>query len=278
MGFDWERELWLITGSSSGLGRALAFEAAKVGSSVVMIARNESRLEEISKKIREIGVDVYYFPFDLGEIDKIPWIYESIIKETGRHPTILINNVGYQAAGYVQNTPCDVYIRSYRVNTLAPVSLIQAVLPEMIKEGKGVIGNVMSSVMYHAFPGVSAYCASKSALGAIHESLKSELTGTGVMTISIRPGGFRSEYWQNTLVEGRIPAFKIPSVENSRDPSVVAKKIIKSIEKGVDVDLSTNKDKIGRHLGYWFPNLLDKLIVFKNRELIEKNPCLMIKE
>jgi short-subunit dehydrogenase len=181
--------------------------------------------------------------------------------------------VGYQVAGFVQNTPVEVYDKNYRVNTLAPIALIQCTLPDMIDQNKGVIANVMSSIMYHAFPGVSSYCASKCALGAIHESLKSELSGTNVKTLRIRPGSFKSNYWVNTDVDERIRDFKLPSSDDKRDPSFVAAKICEAIEKGdSEINLSTLKDKIGYHLSYWAPGALDRIIVDKNRNLVDKYP------
>lgn len=128
--------------------------------------------------------------------------------------------------------------------------------------------------MYHAFPGVSSYCASKKALGTMHESLKAELTGTGVQTLCIRPGGFRSNYWLNTEVDDRIKAYKRPSSDNAKAPSIVADKICQAIEEGrEELDLSTLKDKIGYHLSYWAPVLLDKIIVMKNSGLLKERPA-----
>lgn len=262
-----------VTGASSGLGQALALRAGKLNATVISIARNEEVLKEVTNEINRSGGRGYYYCFDLGNASQIPESYKEIVQEVGKAPTILINNVGYQVAGFVQNTPIEVYEKNYRVNTLAPIALIQCMLPDMIKHNKGVIANVMSSIMYHAFPGVSSYCASKCALGAIHESLKTELSGTNVKTLRIRPGSFKSNYWENTDVGGRIKDFKLPAGDGLRNPSYVAVKICEAIEKGhTDVNLSTLKDKIGYHLGYWAPKILDKIIIDKNHKLINKYP------
>ena len=273
MAFNWKDETMLITGASSGLGRALAIKAGELGATVILIARNEERLSQVRDEIVRGGGCAYTFAFDLQNVFEIKEYYQQILKTVQKNTTILVNNVGYQVAGFVQNTPTEIFAQNYRVNTVAPVALIQCVLPDMLKQNKGVIANVMSSVMYHAFPGVSSYCASKKALGSIHESLKAELTGTAIRTLCIRPGGFRSSYWKNTEVGNRIKNYIRPNSDKAREPSIVADKICRAIEKGrEDFDLSTFKDKVGYHLSYWAPTILDKINISKNSSLLKKRP------
>jgi len=271
--FNWKSGNILITGASSGLGRSIAIEAGKRGATVILIARNKDRLAEVKRLIIEKGATAFVYSFDLNNVEEIPRLHEQIQRKIGGNVTVLINNVGYQAAGFVINTPVEVYEKNYRVNTIAPVVLIQCVLPDMLKNRHGTIANVMSSIMYHSFPGVSSYSASKKALGAIHESLKAELTGTPIKTLYIRPGSFKSNYWKNTKVDSRIRDFKYPSGDNLRDPSYVATRVCNAIENGEEeFNLSTLKDKIGYHLCYWAPRFLDKVIVQKNQHLLEKMP------
>lgn len=273
MGFNWKNEVLLITGASSGLGKALAIRAGELGATVISIARNEERLKKVSAEIIGSGGTAFDWSFDLNNVKDIPEFYRVIIRKIKKAPTILINNVGYQVAGFVFNTPVEVYERNYRINTIAPVALIQCVLPDMFKNKKGIIANVMSSIMYHSFPGVSSYAASKKALGAIHESLKAELTGTHVRTLYIRPGSFRSSYWENTDVGDRIKGFTHPSGKGLRKPSYTAAKICKAIESGKeDFNMSSFKDKVGYHLSYWCPRLLDNIIVNRNNKLLDKRP------
>jgi len=276
MDFNWKNEVMLVTGAGSGLGLALALKAGELGATVILIARNKERLAEAREEVAKNTGTAFDFSFDLQDVDKIQELYRRIIIKTDKTPTILINNVGYQVMGFVQNTPVKVYLKNYRVNTLAPIALIQCVLPDMLKQKKGVIANIYSSIMYRAFPGVSSYCASKKALGAIHESLKAELSGTPVRTLCVRPGSFRSNYWQNTDVGNRIIDFTHPVMSEARDPSHVADKICKAIETGKDsVDLSTFKDKVGHHLSYWAPGLLNKIIVSRNSKLLAKRQAII---
>ena len=272
MEFNWKAESLLITGASSGLGKALALAGVGLGANVILIGRNEKKLTDVQKKIERLGGRSHIFAFDLNETDKISALYRHIAGSMKAPPTVLINNVGYQVAGFVQNTPIDVYEKNYRVNVLAPIALIQNALPDMIKQKRGTIVSIMSSVMYRSFPGVSSYCASKSALGAIHESLKSELVGLPIKTLYVRPCGFRSDYWKNTDYGNRLGDFKFNPVQ-SKDPADLAVAILKAIEQGKeDVDLGSIVDRVACHLNYWFPKLVDKMIAKRNSKLINNRP------
>ena len=266
---NWDNEVVLITGATSGLGQALAIRAGELGATVVMIARRKNVLKMVAKEIKK----AHYFDFDLINTGKIPSLFKKIEKEINSEITVLINNVGFQVAGFVQNTSVEVYERNYRINTLAPVALIQAVIPGMLQKGRGVIGNVMSSIMYHSFPCVSCCASSKEALGAIHESLRMELVDKPINTIMIMPGSFKSNYWESTEVEDRIRDYTLPNIDEMNDPAIVARKIYEAIEKGKNsIDLGTYKDKIGQHLSYWAPGVLEKIIVSRNRKLIDNYP------
>lgn len=268
-----KNEVVLITGASSGLGRSLALKAAESGSTIIMIARNKENLNLVKNEVVAKGGQAYAFAFDLHEIERIPGLYKDITSKIGKTPTILINNVGYNAVGFVQNTPIEIYERCFRANTFAPIVLVQCVLPDMLKKRKGVIVNIMSGVMYHSFPGVSPYCASKVALGAIHESLKAELWGLPIKTLYVNPGGFRSNFFKKTEAGGRLKDYKFPEFGGPKDPGIVASAIYKAIEQGEEeVNLGSLMDKVGYHLNYWIPKLVDKIIVIRNKKILEKRP------
>lgn len=272
--YNWANETFCITGASSGLGRALSVAAAAKGATVIMIARNSEKLHRIKSEIDSGGGNAFAYPFNLKAVEKIPELCRRIVKDTKHFPSILVNNAGQQVMGFVQNTPIELYRESFELITLAPIALIQSLLPTMLQSDHGIIANVMSSINYRAFPAVSALCAAKSGLQAVHESLSTELAGTGVKTFLINPGGFRSNYWQNTNVEERLGDFKIPKAsENAKEPSIVASHILTAMEKGKSkINLGTVKDHVGYHLQYWAPNLLNRILMDKNRELLSKRP------
>lgn len=134
--YDWQNEVALITGATSGLGKALALRAAELHSTVLLIARNQERLNKVAEEIRTNGGTPYIFQFDLTKAEKIADLYKKVIEKIPNPPTILINNAGYNAAGFIQNTPIKVYEDNYKVNTLAAIAFTQSVLPDMIREKK----------------------------------------------------------------------------------------------------------------------------------------------
>ena len=270
MGFNWENEVILITaGSFEGVTQALAWTGEQLGARVVVIARTRG----IDKSPYKQSGNTFVFPYDFGNLGKVSGFYQSIVETIHTTPTILINDIRYQIAGFVQNTPVEAYEECYKVNVLFLVSLIQNLLPDMIKQEKGLIANIVSAVIYHSFPGLSAYYTAKTALGTIHESLRAELHGLPVKTLYIRPGGFLLNYWKNAEVGSCVNDFKYPGPEHIRDTDYLASRIYKAIEQGKEeLNLGCLKDRIGYQLKYWMPRLLEKIIAVKNRELLEKRP------
>lgn len=273
MDVKWEKEVVLITGASSGLGRALSRKVAEKKASIIMVGRNSANLEKSGTEVSAAGGRPYLFPFDLHDTLKVAEFYKELISRIGKTPSILINNAGYNAAGFVQNTPVEVYERNFKVNVFAPVALIQCVLPDMLANQRGVIVDIVGAANYHSFPGASSYCATKVALGAIHESLQTELADLSVRTLKVNPGSFRSNYGKNRLVQGRLKDYQYPVHSGGKDPEFVALKIIQAIEqKKSELNLSSGMDRIGHHLAYWAPKLVDKLLVMRNGELLKHRP------
>ncbi|MBF0118031.1 MAG: SDR family NAD(P)-dependent oxidoreductase [Desulfobacterales bacterium] len=261
----------IITGASSGLGKALALQAAQRSSNVVMIARNNDELKKTADQIRQNGGVAYYYSFDLHQNAQIKQLYEKIRKDIPFSPTILINNAGYSAAGFVSNTPVEIYENNFRVNLFAPIALIQCVIPEMIKQKHGTIVNIMGSAMYHSFPGTSSYSASKSALKAVHESLKIELSGLPIRLLSINPGAFRSNYVKNIQASQRLKDFTYSEDLSLPIPDGIVTKIFEAIEKDKsELNLSSLSTRIGYHLSYWMPKFLERILIKRNQELISK--------
>jgi short-subunit dehydrogenase len=272
---DWHQEVLLITGASSGLGRAIAIRTAQLGAKVILTARDEARLAAVGSEIAIAGGTSHLFPYDLVDVEGIASFCRHVQGETGLQPTMLFNVAGYNAAGFVQNTPVAVYERNYRVNVMAPVALIQALIPGMLEQNKGLIINVMSAAMYHAFPGMSSYGSSKAALRAIHQSLKAELVGLPVRTLYVEPGGFESGYWRNLreASEDRLGGFTFSQHRKDRPAQEVASRICAAIERGRQTFvLEGLMDKIGYHLNYWAPWLVDRLIAKRNHLLISHRP------
>ncbi len=267
---NWAEEIILITGASSGLGKALAHKAGSLKATTTLISRNEEQLQEVKYTVEKNGGKAFTFIYDLHDVQTIGDLYKDIKEQVGAAPTVLINNAGYNATGFVMDTPVSAYMNNFNVNFFSPIAMIQAVLPDMVKKGGGTIVNILGAANYHSFPGASSYCASKVALAAMHESLQAELAGLPIRTLSVNPGGVKTNYGRNRQVHGALQRHDF-GVHGGEDPMVVATRILNAIAQGKkEINLCSGLDKIGPHLAYWFPKLVDKLLINRNKGLIEK--------
>jgi len=273
----WAAEHILITGGSSGLGEALVKRGFSRGARITIVARDEARVKEVVGSLEAIDSAkrrVRYFLCDLAETSEISNLFDQIVAEQeGQYPSLLINNAGYNAAGFVLNTPIDVYQRNYAVNTIAPIALMQFALPRMIEAKHGGVVNIVSAAMYHSFPGISSYCASKFALGAIHESLESELYLDPIQTLYVNPGGFQSRYWEHLDHGGRLKNYQHPKRSKDRPPEQVAEAIYCALESGKQsLDLSGSIDHVGEWLNFFMPGVFKSLLSKRNIELLKNRP------
>jgi NAD(P)-dependent dehydrogenase (short-subunit alcohol dehydrogenase family) len=176
-----------ITGCSSGIGRALAFEFARQGHRVFATARHTETLADL----RELGIAVA--PLDVTDIDSIAAAVGAAIAQAGRID-VLINNAGFGLMGPVVELPLDDLRRQLETNVVGAIAVAQAVAPHMIAQGGGRIVNVGSVSGLLATPFAGAYSASKAALHALTDSLRMELAPFGVQVISLQQGGVISRF------------------------------------------------------------------------------------
>ncbi|KAJ3675803.1 hypothetical protein LUZ60_004845 [Juncus effusus] len=185
----------LITGASSGIGEHLAYEYAKRGARLVLVARRVKSLEEVAETCRDIGSpDVLIMPADVSKPDACQNFVEATIAKFGRLDH-LVNNAGVKSISLIEEITD---LTSFR--TLMDVNFWGSVYPTYyaipyLKETKGRVV-VMSSVAgYTAFPRMSFYCASKSALISLYDTLRMEFGNEIAITI-IAPGVIESEMMQ----------------------------------------------------------------------------------
>lgn len=173
----------LVTGASSGFGRAIAQRLAEQGHTVFGTSRNP--FGNLGK-IRMIALDV---TDDSSVINTIG----DIVAITGRID-VLINNAGVGICGAVEDTGMDEVRRQMEINFFGAVRTIRAVIPHMRAQGEGRIINISSLAGLISLPFQAYYSASKFALEAINEALRMELSGSGIDSTNINPGGFRTGF------------------------------------------------------------------------------------
>jgi NAD(P)-dependent dehydrogenase (short-subunit alcohol dehydrogenase family) len=189
-------KLFLITGVSTGFGRALAEAAVKDGHGVVGTVRKQADKAEFEKlkpgSAFAVILDVTDTPAIKPAVDKIE-------KEIGAID-VLVNNAGYGHEGTVEESTLEELKHQFDVNVFGAVAMIQAVLPHMRKRRSGHILNITSMGGLVTFPGVSFYHGSKFALEGISESLGKEVKDLGIAVTAVAPGGFRTDWAGRSLV------------------------------------------------------------------------------
>jgi len=180
----------LITGVSSGFGRALAEEALAAGHRVVGTLRGEpARLafESLSP-----GAAIGRI-LDVTDVDAIDGVVADIEASAGAID-VLVNNAGYGHEGVMEESPLSEMRRQFDVNVFGAVAMIKAVLPFMRQRRRGHILNITSMGGHITMPGIAYYCGSKFALEGISEALGKEVQPLGIAVTAVAPGSFRTDW------------------------------------------------------------------------------------
>lgn len=178
----------IITGASSGIGKATALKLAKEGASVVLCARSEDVLNELRDKVENDGGKALVVKTDVTKPDEIENAVSQALAEYGS-VDVLINNAGLMPISYVEKLKTDEWDKMVDVNIKGVLHGVAAVLPTMRKNKSGHIINISSSAAHNYFPGGAVYCATKVAVKMFSEGLRKELAPKyGINVTSIEPG------------------------------------------------------------------------------------------
>ena len=184
----------LITGASSGIGRALALEFAAGGFNVFLTGRNEAALAEVAAECtNKHRVETEVVPANLASIEGIDDLITALAAGPHRYE-VLVNNAGFGIHGDFASSDIDENLQLMNVQLTAALKLTKAVLPAMISGRSGRILNVASVYSFSPVPFQSVYAASKAFLLSFSQSLESELHGTGVTVTVFCPGVTQTEF------------------------------------------------------------------------------------
>ena len=224
----------LITGASSGIGRACALWFDRAGWRVFATVRKESdglRLEsESSTRLSTILLDVT----DADQIARASRTVSERVGEHGLHG--LVNNAGIAAGGLVEYLEPEELRRVFETNTIAPISVSRPMIP-LLRKAQGRIVMISSIAGFSSTPLLSPYCASKFALEALTDAMRLELKPWGIEVVSVQPGAIKTEIWDKarSYVESELRKYP-PNAFKKYGP--LLSRMSESLEKpkGVDAD------------------------------------------
>lgn len=221
MSFEQKRRA-LITGASSGIGKATALAFAKAGIDVALVSRSQEKLEGVAAVAKEIGVEAKAFTVDLGSVAQVKTKIQAIADEFGEID-ILVNNAGIGYTANLSDTPLEDWQRVIDLNITSVFQCMMAIVPGMRQRGKGTIINIASIAAKQAFAGWGAYCVSKAGLLALSQTLAQEERVHGIRVTAICPGAVNTEIWDTETVNVNFDRTKMLT------PEIVAQIILHTV-------------------------------------------------
>ena len=197
----------VVTGASSGIGRALALVAGKDAAAMLLIGQSKQNLDEVAAELAAIGVGADVLTVDLSDRNAGPRI-EAALMERGLYCDILVNSAGFGLFGPACEISHDEQIKLLDVNARALADLSLRFLPGMLERNRGGILNVGSIAAYSPGPYMAIYFASKAFVKSFTFALAAEVAGTGVTITCLAPGVVRTPFLARCQI-GQTPLFKI---------------------------------------------------------------------
>ncbi len=189
----------LVTGGTSGIGRAAANKLAQLGYYVLVVGRNVQRGEKTVAEIRAAGGKADFISSDLRDASNAREVARRAVKLGSGHVDILINNAGIFPFGPTHETTEEMFDSVYSLNVKAPYFLVAELAPLMARRGKGAIVNVSTMVADYGVSGLSLYGSSKAAINLLTKAWAAEYGPSGVRVNAVSPGPTRTE---GTEVQG----------------------------------------------------------------------------
>ena len=242
----------IVTGASSGIGRAIALELAKNGARVFAVARRADRLNDLCQECRPQPGEIACFPADVCD----PLMREKIVtqaKESLGGIDFLVNAAGISSvARFVESTP-ERLRQILEVNFFAPTELMRVALPELIRGTNPIVVNIGSILGHRAIPWHGDYCASKFALRGLSESIRPELAKQGVDLLVVSPGTTKTELYATDPARQALPWRQPRGVS----AEYVARKTVQAMSRGKREIIPNLQGRLLVWLSRYFPGILD---------------------
>ena len=263
-----KNKLVIVTGASSGIGKACAIAFAKKGANLVLAARSADKLNEISREISLLGVEVLCIPTDVSKEADCKILMEKTLDKFGRID-VLVNNAGISMRAAFADLDLQVLKKVMDVNFWGSVYCTRYAIKSLL-ENKGSVVGVSSIAGYKGLPGRTGYSSSKFAMHGFLEALRIENLKKDLHVLLACPGFTASNIRNSALAADGSSQGETPRDEQKMmQPEEVAEAIVEAVIKRKDRLTLTVNGKLTVFLNKFFPKWVDKL-VFNH---MSKEPC-----
>jgi dehydrogenase/reductase SDR family member 7B len=250
----------LITGATSGIGKALALAFGAAGAAVVITGRNVQNLQLTAQELSRQNIKHLALQADVSQEQDCARMVAETIKEFNKLD-ILINNAGISMRALFENLELDVIRQVMDINFYGTVYATKYALPHIVAS-KGSIVGISSIAGYRGLPGRTGYSASKFAMHGFLETLRTELLNKGVHVMIACPGFTASNIRQTALAANGQPQGESPRDEGEMmSAEEVAARILKAVQQRKRDLIMTTQGKLTVFLNKWLPALTDRLVL-----------------
>ena len=254
-----KNKIVIVTGASSGIGKATALRFAQKGAHLVLAARSVAKLNILLEQLTPFGVEVLIVPTDVSKEADCKNLMDKALEKFGRID-VLVNNAGISMRAAFADLELDVLKKVMDVNFWGTVFCTRYAMGSILKS-KGSIVGVSSIAGYKGLPGRTGYSSSKFAMHGFLESIRIENLKKGIHVLIACPG-FTASNIRNTALDsnGSVQGETPRDEQKMMQPEEVAKAIVIAVEKRKDRLTLTANGKLTVFLNKFFPKMVDKLV------------------
>ena len=246
----------IVTGASSGIGRAIAGELVRQGADIVAVARREDRLQEFVAEMESSQGNVEIVVGDISDPALRQQAVDTAATKFGGLD-MLVNNAGVGATGLFEHASPDRLRRIFEINLFALVEMTRVALPVLKQGTNPIIVNIASILGHRGVPHNSEYSASKFAVRGFSESIRSELSRDGIDVLVVSPGTTKTEFFDSVLENKSEPAWPEHAPVSAAS---VARQTVRAIRRGRHEIIPYRWGKVLCWLNRLSPALVDRLM------------------
>lgn len=253
-----------ITGASSGIGEAVAYEMAKEGACLILSARREVELERVKTVCIQLGAsegDVLVLPLDVTDEVIMPDVVATAHSFRGRID-MLYNNAGISQRSLCVDTDMATYRRLFEVDVFGQIALTKQILPIMLAQGEGHIAVTASVAGKIGVQQRTGYCAAKHAMMGFFDALRAEVSKDGVFVTTITPGYIKTAISENAITgDGKAFGKMDDNIKDGMEVSACARRIMKGFHaRRREIAVGEGKEMQALWLKRFLPDTLFKMV------------------